>query len=97
MPNRRVPAWLLLALAEVLYLPWLCGVYLSYALILGPGALPGTRLVAQWYPAFANSVPVLIGYVLLTPTGSLPSPRWRWRAWAMGIARSRRRGWLSGC
>ena len=33
--------WLLLALAEVLYLPWLCCVYLSYALILGPGALPG--------------------------------------------------------
>jgi hypothetical protein len=73
--------WLLLGVGLGLVMTELIQVYVDYGLLARPGSLPGARYLA----GFAYST-VLIwvscaGFVLLlTPTGRLPSPRWRW--WA---------------
>jgi hypothetical protein len=48
-----------------------------------PGAAPAAGLIAAYMPATIVMVGVWLGFVLLlTPTGALPSPGWRW--WPRG-------------
>jgi hypothetical protein len=73
--------WLLLALALSLVAAAAAAQYLVYGVLVRPGSLPATRYVALYFPATVFAALILIGFVLLlTPTGRLPSPRWRW--WA---------------
>jgi hypothetical protein len=79
-PHHRV-GWLLVALGLSLAALGFTFSYTRYGLVARPGALPAAGYLA----GFANGALFinlsLTGFVLLlTPTGSLPSPRWRW--WA---------------
>jgi hypothetical protein len=75
--------WLLLAQVASNLATGAAAQYLAWGLLPG-GPLPATRAVAVLYPASAGGGLLLLGFVLLlTPTGTLPSPGWRWWARAM--------------
>jgi hypothetical protein len=84
---RHPVGWLLLGVGLDLNVSLLVESYVKYGLLARPGALPGARYLT----GFAYStIPIWLscaGFVLLlTPTGSLPSPRWRWWARVAAVA-----------
>jgi hypothetical protein len=79
--------WLLLALGLFMAAAIVAQGYADYGVRARPGALPAARFVALYGPAILGPVLGCIGFtLLLTPTGSLPSPRWRWWARVMVAA-----------
>jgi hypothetical protein len=73
--------WLLLGVGLAVALSVLVEPNVKYGLVVRPGSLPAARqLVPLVYSTWFVGLSCAGFVLLLTPTGSLPSPRWRW--WA---------------
>jgi hypothetical protein len=85
--------WLMLALGLSVTVDVVADGYARYGLLASPGAVPAVGQLRVLGDTFALW-PACIGFILLlTPTGTLPSVRWRWWAW---IAVAAPLSWQSG-
>ena len=79
--HRHPVGWLLLATGLTMVADLGVNAYVRYGLVVRPGSLPGARYLAGVSFGIFLVWISLAGFVLLlTPSGSLPSARWRW--WA---------------
>jgi hypothetical protein len=75
---RHPVGWLLLALALSVVAAGVSTGYAKYGLLVRPGTLPGAVYAAAYNNVGLLPIAPCLGFILLlTPTGSLPSPRWR--------------------
>jgi hypothetical protein len=82
---RHPVGWLLLAMGLSIAVHDLTYSYTRYGLVVRPGAVPGAAYLAGLNNGLVVQWVACAGFVLLlTPTGRLPSPRWRW--WARIVA-----------
>jgi uncharacterized membrane protein YhdT len=74
--------WLLCLYGLVISISHFCAQYAIYALLAQPDSLPAGEAMAwmvSWVLPIINGLTVF--YILLFPTGRLPSRRWRWLGW----------------
>jgi hypothetical protein len=74
--------WLLCLYGLVISIGYFCAEYAIYALLAEPNSLPAGEAMAwivSWVLPILNGLTVF--YILLFPTGRLPSRRWRWLGW----------------
>jgi hypothetical protein len=84
---RHPVGWLLLGIGVSVIALGVGDAYAPYGLLARPGSLPGAVWAAIYVDVSWVVLSTLLGFVLLlTPTGSLPSPRWRWWAWLVVAA-----------
>ena len=82
---RHPVGWLLLTLGLSIGAAAATTPYAKYGLLARPGALPAAGYAAIYFHVGGFIWAACLGFVLLlTPTGSLPSARWRW--WARAAA-----------
>jgi len=82
---RHPVGWLLLMAGLSDQCNGLISNYVHYGVMGRPGGLPAASYLSGFYNSGTILMVACIGFIaLLTPTGSLPSPRWRW--WARVVA-----------
>jgi signal transduction histidine kinase len=79
--------WLMIAFGLGFLVVGFADEWATYALLTKPGALPlGTFWLwvsNWWFLGFVTAIPVLL---VLYPSGSVPTPRWRALVWALVVA-----------